>query len=628
MIIDLIKWLIKFFKKVVKYFVDRFNLKSAIVFGVGLLFVLTGIICWNVYYSKLFLFHKYETQFLNAAKDFYYYHSDYLPKNGNIKTKKLSEVYEEHRLDELKIPGTKNICDLDSWVKVYNDNGNYIYTVYLKCDKFESKVDHVGPEIVLNGEETIYVSLGHTYEELGVSSVSDNKDGKMNIEDVVIDSSKIDTSKVGKYIVTYTAKDKLNNVTKKERIVYVARNLSDLVRDTNPDDGYYKGNVTNNYLQFSGQLFRIIRVNEDGTVLLISADNLNNLRFNGDNYENSNYDKYLTDVYLKIIDDESYLVDADYCVGDITDLDTLEGACSKTIKRKVALLDLDTFNKTMKDEDSFLCNSYSYALSNNYIEEENVLNLSAFNFSKNCIIERDNTYSPNIRPVMTLKSDLIIQSGDGSSGNPYKLKDYEYGKTGEKINTRIIGEYVNFSGFTFRIMDIQDENVVLIAADGLYKNVSGVSGKEYLRLSINTNKETIEFNLTDEDNPGYIINNKYIDYINDTNIIKNKYEIPTNVVGKDYDEYEKKSINAKVVLPKTYDLFSGRQRNNSGVMYLYIDKSEKNYVYNINVINGFVFEEIPNLYGDYSFKPVITIKGDLIIKSGKGTYNKPYYIGK
>ena len=229
MIVDFIKWLIKVIKKIISFFIKRFNLRDAIIFGVGLLFILSGIISWNVYYSKLFTFKKYENQFLSAVQDFYYYHSEYLPKNGLLKTKTLSEVYEEGRLEELKIKGTKDICDLDSWVKVYNNNGNYEYKVYLKCDKFVSKVDYKGPEITLNGDSTIYVSLNHEYEELGVEKVVDNNDGIMDVSSVIIDSSKVDTKKVGKYTVTYTAKDSLNNISKVERIVYVARNLTTIV---------------------------------------------------------------------------------------------------------------------------------------------------------------------------------------------------------------------------------------------------------------------------------------------------------------------------------------------------------------------------------------------------------------
>ena len=47
---------------------------------------------------------------------------------------------------------------------------------------------------------------------------------------------------------------------------------------------YFRGNVNNNWVSFAGKLWRIVRVNEDGTVRLIMQDGINS---NGDYYFNS-----------------------------------------------------------------------------------------------------------------------------------------------------------------------------------------------------------------------------------------------------------------------------------------------------------------------------------------------------
>ena len=39
---------------------------------------------------------------------------------------------------------------------------------------------------------------------------------------------------------------------------------------------YFRGNVTNNYVSFAGYTWRIVRVNEDGTVRLIMSNEINN----------------------------------------------------------------------------------------------------------------------------------------------------------------------------------------------------------------------------------------------------------------------------------------------------------------------------------------------------------------
>lgn len=609
--------------KIFNYFKNNIQKKHLVIFGIGLFFLVFGFVSWNVYFSKFYIFQKTENYFLSSAKDYYEYHSIYLPKEGSIKTITLEEMYERGLIDTLYQPKSRKLCDTDSWVKVYNNGKNYEYYTYLNCGKYKSEVDHEGPVITLKGDSTVYVTLNKEYEELGVEKVVDNVDGNMDIKEVTIDNSKVNTKKVGKYNVTYTIRDTLNNETVVTRKVIVARNLTDTVKDSTSENGYYQGNVQNNYVLFSGVLYRIINVNEDGTITLISHENLNNLRANYENYENSNIDQYLNNEYLNIIHDPGYLVDTEFCVGNIDNLGDVSKYCDSKLKRKVALLDISKFQNTFLNGNSFLCTSLTYSLSSKVGKE--VLNVSLL--GDNCLVNQSVEYLPSIKPVITLKSNLIILSGDGTYNSPYKLNDYSYGKQQDKLNTRLVGEYVNYSGSIYRIMNIDnDNNVALISIDGMTKTVSGLSGSTYLLSSVSNDKKFV-FNITDKDNPGYILNNDYSDYINDSYILKHEYQIPTNTSDKMYNKYTTKKVSAKLSLPKTYDLFSGKQSTSNGQLFLYIDESQSdNKVFFMNIRNAQVYEDVKNIYGEYGLKIVITIKGDLLIKSGNGTINNPYYV--
>jgi len=46
--------------------------------------------------------------------------------------------------------------------------------------------------------------------------------------------------------------------------------------NTNDETYYFRGNVTNNYVSFAGQTWRVVRINEDGTVRLIMQNGINN----------------------------------------------------------------------------------------------------------------------------------------------------------------------------------------------------------------------------------------------------------------------------------------------------------------------------------------------------------------
>ena len=73
---------------------------------------------------------------------------------------------------------------------------------------------------------------------------------------------------------------------------------SGLYKSTDTNTGkptyYFRGNVTNNYVKFAGQTWRIVRVNEDGTIRIIMQDGINsnaNIAFNS-NYNNYTYMYY------------------------------------------------------------------------------------------------------------------------------------------------------------------------------------------------------------------------------------------------------------------------------------------------------------------------------------------------
>ena len=52
---------------------------------------------------------------------------------------------------------------------------------------------------------------------------------------------------------------------------------------------YFRGNVENNYVSFAGQTWRIVRINEDGTVRIVMQDGINS---NANYAFNSNYNNY------------------------------------------------------------------------------------------------------------------------------------------------------------------------------------------------------------------------------------------------------------------------------------------------------------------------------------------------
>ena len=95
----------------------------------------------------------------------------------------------------------------------------------------------------------------------------------------------------------------LKNEIMKNKIITAEPTLTTSSNNTNDESGlykstatntgeatyYFRGNVTNNYVSFAGFTWRIVRVNEDGTVRIVMQDGIND---NATYAFNSKYDNY------------------------------------------------------------------------------------------------------------------------------------------------------------------------------------------------------------------------------------------------------------------------------------------------------------------------------------------------
>ncbi len=98
-------------------------------------------------------------------------------------------------------------------------------------------------------------------------------------------------------------------IEKEPTLTTSSNNTSDesgLYATTNTNNGkatyYFRGNVENNYVSFAGFIWRIVRINEDGTVRIIMQDGINNnanYQFNSNTFNYLNM--YYSDSEAKII---------------------------------------------------------------------------------------------------------------------------------------------------------------------------------------------------------------------------------------------------------------------------------------------------------------------------------------
>lgn len=593
----------------------------------GVLFFVLYLI-WVFGFEAKFLFREQEKEFEEAVQFRFEQKPQWLPKNiGDSRKVTLQDMYDEQRLETMLVPKQKKVCDNTSWVRVIKTGEEeYRYYTYLKCGQYESDIDHTGPEITLNGDNPMYIILGTTYEDPGVSKVQDDTDGNIDVSQVVIDTSNLNTNLEGTYPVYYTVSDSLKNQTVLKRDVHVVRSLNEEILKNTNQTGIYQGDVSNNYVLFSGMLFQILRINSDGSVKIVATDNISNVAYGTTStFEGSNIQKWLNEVFYPSLHQPEYLVsDVEWCIDVITDVNGDTSACNtKSSPSAVGLLSVQDVKDTYVGTVSYLNNPTVFWLSNKsrdtaaWAKIFNNIRFSDYSDDGNLL---------GVRPVLHLLSGMKVVSGNGTLGNPYKLDDYEYGQDNDLLNSRLIGEYVDFSGYRFRISGFDEDQNTRLTMVGPLMNQS--TRKNILKI-YEVENSIKKFNPQEVGNIGYYLNNEAINFFQDSYIVSHKWEIPQLEEGKVYSDLAKEEIEAKISIPASYEMFSSTESQievGTGLVWMRDYSIWDNEAFIVNHNNGVLFRISFREFGPLSMKLTMFIKSDAKISNGKGTYNNPYYI--
>lgn len=180
---------------------------------------------------------------------------------------------------------------------------------------------------------------------------------------------------------------------------------------------YYKSDQENNYVLLKDQLYRIVRINGDGSIRLILNDNITSSVYGSTNqYYNSNIRTILEDWFNRNFYNESYIVESDYDISNYSEINTedlinLEGYYISKVgtlsAREAELISKDTTS-------NYLTSSTGIYLSNGRDIDK------AYAFKNNGIVPSPITEYLSIRPVININAKLI---GSGTKNNPYTITE-------------------------------------------------------------------------------------------------------------------------------------------------------------------------------------------------------------
>ena len=578
---------------------------------ISLIVVIAVALIWFLIISPLIEFKKSEKEVLNAGKRYFEVNKTYLPTGNRIKTISLKTLYNKDFIKEdIKVPNSSSMCDEnESWVKVQKKNNEYNYNVYLKCGIYSSKVDHKGPTITLKGENEITVNKGDKFKDPGIASVSDNTDGKIDTKQVKVDSN-VNINKNGTYEIKYSIKDSFDNKTEVIRTVKVVQILDKIVKKETDKTNYYKGNDNNNYIKLDGILFKIVGLNEDGSVKVTSSEPLAFVDYNS-------VDTWLNDYFYDKLSDnvKKYIkTDSKWCNEVISNTDNYT-KCNKYGKKKaVGLLSVaDINNSKDKDGNSSLLGQQSFLLGNQKDKKE----IKVIPIENKIKTENKNIVS-GVRPTMNLKSNIVISKGNGSDSSPYIIKGTATRvKAGSKVSNLKIGEYVNYSGFNWRVSNKKDDgNIQLVLDDTITSN------EGYLLLGFGTDGKY--YSTNNKTNLGYKLVNEGSKYINTKLLKKQKFKVYNYKGNATYNSNVNCSnYTTKLIEVSMFELFSTSSSDN----YWFRESDGKENAYANSPIGDVVkYEIVEN--NNSMIKLSVLVDGTSTIKLGSGSKNDPYTITK
>ena len=389
---------------------------------------------------------------------------------------------------------------------------------------------------------------------------------------------------------------------------------------------YLMNEQVGNYVWFDGFLWRIIGINADKSVRMITVETISAIPFSDNNlfndYDNSYVNDWLNNYFYPKLKNKDYIVSTNWCSEATTDNKSSRTSCNSnlsTVSKPVGLISLDEYNLSRT--------SFSFGPQMAYT-------LTPYNETKNWKIDPTgfSAIFAGIRPVINVLNSINISSGKGTLTDPYIIGNLT-DTTGTLKDNSSVGEYVTYAGRNYRVVETSSSGTKLIL-DGYYdSNDDGVVDASD-KMAYGTNC-TLCTTINED---------SFINWLSNNNEIEKAKLVSTTWYRGDYwtDDNYKTNVEStanpyvgSVGLIKVGEMLSGQSEtilsknhtvvndNNNAQYYWTATPYSASFAWNVysDGTAGKNFVSSAN-----GVRPVINIGPNVQIASGNGTFNSPYQI--
>lgn len=321
------------------------------------------------------------------------------------------------------------------------------YDMINATQKFISKRNNYIPKNI-GDEKTIKLSLLTQNKE--IDNLTANEDSNVSCNGYVI-VKKVSKSKY-KYIPHLKCGKYYETMSLSDYVIKNSKKVEDEDGLYEEGNGYiFKGENPNNYVYDNEVYYRIISINGNNEVKLISTEDFDSTsfddRFNSqyddtvgiNNFRKSRLKETLENIYKNkeyfSPNLRSYIIPHDFCIGrrGNEDDNNISGnvECSDTIKSKIGVINTSEYLKASLDSgcnsiSKYECSNYNYFLK--ISSSMATLNANKNDTSKVYVIsggivemvDAEDDY--DVYPVLYLDKNALYKSGKGTYENPYILR--------------------------------------------------------------------------------------------------------------------------------------------------------------------------------------------------------------
>lgn len=402
-----------------------------------------------------------------------------------------------------------------------------------------------------------------------------------------------------------------NEIIKKQSYVDLTTGL---VFDEENNIYRYKGNVDDNYIEYSGILYRIIGIDNENNVKAVS-DNVVTLMYSGleKGFSKSYVNKWLnksdvehSGIYKNTMYGSEEYLSYTYMCNDVID-DLANITCEdNTNDYEMTLLSLYDYANAGGKE-SYLNNGESFYLSTLDSNKGNYFITESGEVGINKITSK--VYG--VRPVITFTGKTKLLSGNGTKNEPYRIESHDI----NNINDVYVGDIIKFNDSTYKVVS-KDEKGIRAALNG----VLTIDGKEVTRKFSNSNSRL----SANSGNLGRYLNVDYYQSMENKDYLDGNYwYVSTQTLNNlDYSKVYDSKTFLRIGILGLSDLFIN-EVNNVFTITRGIESDDVILVLNKD---GNIYSDL--VTSSYNVRPVFNFKKNIEIKSGKGTVDSPYVLGE